>query len=339
MVIEYPNYYPEFHCIAGDCPETCCAGWEVDLDEDALTYYREIAPAPFGDVIRSHIAETPEGDAIFPLTEKGRCPFLNEQNLCDIILHLGENRLCRTCAEHPRFVVEVADYRQYDLSLSCPEASRLFFRDDFRFSVIRQEKENPAYLTDSYLDDINFTTCLEVRDKALSILGKTDLPLPKRLAQVEEYVLIGKRLPKESNEALLKLLKDEDPWDPRWAAEMKQMKELLPHINETLEALFLWRNQEILERNFEKLSMYLAFRYFPDSYYDDSPVCGLKMMRRSMRLLYLLAFSHWWAGEQKASKTGLVAEYHLTNQDFMEFCHAYSKEVEHDDKNIAAFKS
>ena len=39
MHIEYPEYYNKFHCLAGDCPDTCCKDWEVDVDED--TFRRE----------------------------------------------------------------------------------------------------------------------------------------------------------------------------------------------------------------------------------------------------------------------------------------------------------
>ena len=31
MEIRYPNYYKKFHCIAGACPDTCCAGWQGNV--------------------------------------------------------------------------------------------------------------------------------------------------------------------------------------------------------------------------------------------------------------------------------------------------------------------
>ena len=24
-----PHYYKKFACIGGDCPDTCCAGWQI----------------------------------------------------------------------------------------------------------------------------------------------------------------------------------------------------------------------------------------------------------------------------------------------------------------------
>ena len=40
MKITVPDYYKEFKCIAGACEDTCCAGWQVDVDEDSFAYYK-----------------------------------------------------------------------------------------------------------------------------------------------------------------------------------------------------------------------------------------------------------------------------------------------------------
>ena len=41
MLYRYPDYYDRFACIADRCEETCCAGWQIVIDEDALEKYRE----------------------------------------------------------------------------------------------------------------------------------------------------------------------------------------------------------------------------------------------------------------------------------------------------------
>ena len=33
MEITRPDYYKEFSCIAGACPDTCCAGWQIVIDD------------------------------------------------------------------------------------------------------------------------------------------------------------------------------------------------------------------------------------------------------------------------------------------------------------------
>ena len=34
MLLRVPDYFEQFRCLAGDCPHTCCAKWEVVIDED-----------------------------------------------------------------------------------------------------------------------------------------------------------------------------------------------------------------------------------------------------------------------------------------------------------------
>ena len=37
MVFRVPSYYKNFRCIADKCPDNCCRGWEIDIDEDTET--------------------------------------------------------------------------------------------------------------------------------------------------------------------------------------------------------------------------------------------------------------------------------------------------------------
>ena len=86
MLQVFPDYYENFRCIAGDCRHSCCIGWEIDVDEETLAYYDTVG-GELGERMRRCIArtETPH----FCLGEQERCPFLNEKNLCDIIVELG----------------------------------------------------------------------------------------------------------------------------------------------------------------------------------------------------------------------------------------------------------
>ena len=83
MLYVYPDYYKEFKCIAGDCRHSCCIGWEIDIDPDTAEFYRTV-DGDFGEKLKRCISE--EEPPHFILTEGERCPFLNEQNLCDVIL-------------------------------------------------------------------------------------------------------------------------------------------------------------------------------------------------------------------------------------------------------------
>ena len=52
MLIRTPDYYDKFKCIAGECKDTCCAGWQVDVDDASYEYYKTIT-GDFGDRLHS----------------------------------------------------------------------------------------------------------------------------------------------------------------------------------------------------------------------------------------------------------------------------------------------
>ena len=122
MEFVFPDYYKDFRCIAGDCRHSCCIGWEIDIDEDSLAFFESV-PGEFGDRLRQNISKY--GDAHFVLGEGERCPFLNRDNLCDIILTLGEEHICGICTDHPRFRNELPGRVETGLGLCCEEAARL----------------------------------------------------------------------------------------------------------------------------------------------------------------------------------------------------------------------
>ena len=120
MVFRVPSYYKNFRCIADKCPDNCCRGWEIDIDEDTLDYYKDLK-GPMAEKIRASISE----DGSFVLNEEGWCPLLNEKGLCEVCLTLGEDSLSEVCTEYPRFTTEYPKTREKVLCLSCGEVGRL----------------------------------------------------------------------------------------------------------------------------------------------------------------------------------------------------------------------
>jgi len=118
----------DFVCIADKCKHSCCLGWEIDVDDETYELYKEV-PGEFGDRLRENIAD--EGDCRHFILGKGeRCPFLNDNNLCDIILNLGEDYLCDICSEHPRFYVEKDGDYECGVGMCCEEAARMIITNE-----------------------------------------------------------------------------------------------------------------------------------------------------------------------------------------------------------------
>ena len=125
MKVRVPNYFNEFKCIASECEDTCCAGWEIVIDDETHKRYEKVE-GEFGDILRSKIVKS-DGENIF-LLNNGNCSFLNEKKMCEIYINLGEDHLCYTCQQFPRYTEEFLDLKEVGLSLSCPEAARIILR-------------------------------------------------------------------------------------------------------------------------------------------------------------------------------------------------------------------
>ena len=130
MILRVPEYYEKFSCIASRCKDSCCAGWEIDIDEDSYAYYNSVE-GKFGKRLKESMYEAdPDDDGggyRFKLKGKKRCAMLNDHNLCDLYTALGEEALCEVCTEYPRFSLIYGDVEQKALSLSCEEVGRILF--------------------------------------------------------------------------------------------------------------------------------------------------------------------------------------------------------------------
>ncbi len=169
MLQVVPDYYKEFQCIAGACKHSCCIGWEIDIDPEMADYYRTL-PGKLGERLRGCIAweEPPH----FILGEGERCPFLNRENLCDIILELGDTCICGICSDHPRFRNELPGRLETGLGLCCEEAARLIISKQTPMTLEIQGETEEA-------DEI-----LELRDHVLELLQDRKKNISRRLEEV-----------------------------------------------------------------------------------------------------------------------------------------------------------
>lgn len=175
MLERFPAFYDQFTCLAGDCPHTCCALWEVVIDEETADRYRQV-PGELGDRLRAALTVDEDGDPCFPL-RGGRCPFLNEKNLCEIHLRLGEAATSVTCQEHPRFVEDYGPFQEITLSASCPEANRLLFAGNGPLQWAERETPEETEPGDDWLRGL-----LPLRTTMLGVLGDQTRTLHQRLA-------------------------------------------------------------------------------------------------------------------------------------------------------------
>lgn len=311
MIYEYPEIYETFSCIGSKCPDTCCKGWEVDIDDETFLNYKSVN-GKFGDKLRENI-KTHNGEYYFPSGIKGRCPFLDSSNLCEIYKNLGEESLCDICTEYPRFYQSYDNYEQVDLSISCVEAGRLLYSTDKMRYILRDD------------DDYN----LHVKDKAeyyrSKVQGIADL-----LIERNEQII---RLQTNTSESLKKLfLKEEqeiklliykinkleminDDWE-------NYIKELLSNI----EGLIKYKNEFMMIPEavslLGKFAEYLVFRYYIDSEFHDRNIENeILFIRRSVTFMLFMCISRW-------KKNG-----RFCMEDMIDLSHSFCREVEHSEEN------
>lgn len=135
--------YNEFRCKADKCKHSCCKGWEIDIDEDTLEYYKNL-DTELGNEILQNIQE--EEDTHFKLTDDDRCPFLKDNGLCKLIEELGEDSLCDICRLHPRFFEDINDYSLAGVGLSCEKVTELIFeKKSLDFIICDSQKKIDIY--------------------------------------------------------------------------------------------------------------------------------------------------------------------------------------------------
>ena len=183
MIRVRPSFYDRFFCKASRCRHNCCIGWEIDVDPETASVYQTVGGA-FGKELAEKITqgEIPH----FTLCPDGRCPFLNEKNLCRIIQTLGEETLCDICALHPRFFNDFPGREETGLGLCCEETVRLLLEE--RTLSFIEESEDGGEERDEWIERL-----ASLRGDLFDILSDTQLPFEKRLERCAQK--LGMKLP------------------------------------------------------------------------------------------------------------------------------------------------
>lgn len=127
MIIKKPAYYDKFRCIADKCENTCCSGWQIEIDEKSQKKY-ENATGNYCDVLKNSITKNENGETVFK--QSGLDCIHLKNGLCEIQKNLGENFLCDTCKNFPRWKNIFGGTTECGISTACPEASRLIFAEN-----------------------------------------------------------------------------------------------------------------------------------------------------------------------------------------------------------------
>ena len=250
-----PNYYPHFSCIAAACRHSCCVGWEIDVDVEALDRYDTVRGS-MGERLRGCIDRKADPPC-FILTPDERCPFLNRNGLCDLITELGEDSLCHICADHPRFRNILPDRVEVGLGLCCEAAAALILGQTDITELIylpAEEASRDRFAheapdePDQYVEE-----ALLLRDRAMTIAQDRRLSIGERAQALCDLVGCARCYPDFTYSEWAEILLDSEELDPTRQKLFGVMAALPESPDEEL--------KEERGLPYEKLLCYFLYRY------------------------------------------------------------------------------
>lgn len=314
MNIYVPDYFKKFKCIADKCPDTCCAGWEVYVDPEKADYYKTVG-GDIGEKLKKVTAKDDDGDDVFTLTDCGRCPFLNDRNLCELIIGLGEDSVSKTCAMFPRYYDDFGDFREMGLGMGCPEAARIILENNEPFDNVKfgktAEKSEPV-------DEDFLSMLIGVRNMIYDILEDEEESFRNKIRYILEAVQdIQTELDRDLFGEYLNINTDTGSGFQSCIDVLSDME----YIDEERKKLFLSLDPKTPCRriykehhgDFVKLMEYYIHRYLLKAVYDDDILTKVKY---------------------GVFACAVIGRLYTVEPDRVKAMCGYSKEVEYSDVNM-----
>lgn len=332
MILRMPDYCSEFKCIADKCRDNCCIGWEIDIDKKSEEYYLS-CDGEFGNKLRNNIQKGQPG--CFILGEKERCPFLNKKNLCEIIINLGEDKLCHICSEHPRYYEWYNGVKEGGTGLCCEESARIIISRDKPFSYIESETCDDS--NEEY--DENLYKCLfSARNKIINHLQNRGYTFFERINDVLMYaenlqyqtdngeytvpdIIHSAEIRKTDIKKFLEFLCTLEMLDPN---REKYLRSCILLSDKTAETEEKFKNKyPETELYLENVAVYFIWRHFLKGVFSEEFYSAVFFTALSCEVIRFLS----------------VCCYHEDGKfditDFIRIAKDYSKETEYSEKNMS----
>ena len=360
-----PYYYNDFKCIANKCPDTCCAGWQIVIDDETLEKYSN-EKDEFSYRLKNSIDW---GEGVF-FQNNGRCAMLNDNNLCDLVTAKGEGGLCRTCHMYPRHIEEFEGVREYSLSLSCPVAARIILEDTNKlvFDIEENDEIDPLEEEFEDFDFFMYTQLEQARDVIFEIIQNRDLSVDMRMSYIMDMARKFQNAVDEQEVYRMEEIADEyKPLEGKilQASELEQISDNI-RFEKVKSAYELFKELEVLRQDWPEIiedlkkNLYNGicedYSKIRDEFYNDF-VKGISADRWGIfkeQLLMFFVYTYFLGSvydDLVYSKLALstfsvcfieeiiVSEWlknnkQITLEKCIEISYRYAREVEHSDDNL-----
>ena len=320
-----PCFYDSFKCTAGKCSDTCCIGWEIDIDADTYELYKSLQ-GDFGKRLMDNIAFDGE-TASFKLLKGDICPFLNNEGLCDIYINSGRDYLCDICSLHPRFFNFSDDRTEAGLGLCCEEACRLLIESGNRLTFITEDDGKEAFINTPVEDML-----LNARENIFNIIYNREKPLKKRISDIFKFSLKAQKdifpdnniTPKGFSQKpfpdiikdIIKLMLNTEPVNGEWIEYINKIEK---NADAVLSSLNSFVPDDIV---YEQLFTYLIYRYFLKSAENEDIISVIKFALINLIFIYL------------SDAYSFLLNKKITLNDRISNIKRWSKQIEYSQENI-----
>lgn len=155
--VTYPSGYEKFMCIGGNCEDTCCKGWDIEIDKDTFIEYSKVSDEKMKNLLSENIHRNDDCSSddldygVIKLNKEKRCPFLDKCNYCSIYTNIGEEYLSNICTQFPRVLNKVDKEYEISLDVSCIEAARIMLKNNEKIRFSSNERVfNKYIINDEY---------------------------------------------------------------------------------------------------------------------------------------------------------------------------------------------
>ncbi len=321
MIYIKPSFYNDFKCIASECTDNCCIGWEIDIDDDSFEKYNSLKGS-LGDEIRSKITTSEDGSRCFELSLNDRCPFLNEQNLCRIIMRCGEDAICDICKNHPRFYEWFPGVTECGLGLSCEEVCRLLLSEEKPLELVEENDGEKISLgnEDDIIESDRYIFFSAFRERLFDVLECSELTLEEKMVEILSLTegFCGEKIKIRGYEGLVEAYKKTEPIDENWTAFINNLGENLDTVLNTEDG-FKALGGDML---YAKILAYIIYRHLIKAVFDDSIKERVCFCVESVRFIYLCDMKCFC---EKGT---------LTLWDRIADLKSWSKQIEYSEENV-----
>ncbi|SFC47664.1 flagellin lysine-N-methylase [Clostridium uliginosum] len=199
--MRYPLYLKEFKCIGGECEDTCCVGWDVDIDKSTFKQYYKVQDKDMKKMFQKNVHNNNNyySDEVdygkVKLKNGKRCPFLDENNYCIIYSKVGEEYLSNVCTSFPRITNKIDGYYEMSLDVACPEAARILLLKKDGIEFKESEETLGKHILSSNLDTKSkefknspIKYLKEIRDFSIKIIKNRKFDLSERIFILGDFL-------------------------------------------------------------------------------------------------------------------------------------------------------